>query len=384
MISQPDHFHKLRSNTTQRQTTINSITVQRQKQNSVAELINFLKKTVHYFGRTFNKFPATKNRPCFIAAGAAAAAAAAVCVCAYGARCCALRVCCFLDSPLESLRGLAAGQGGAQALTTGPSQEACEEDLQQPGACTSSVCCLLAAQRYQSCSRPLGPALQPSQWPRAVPPSKPEATLARQAPAQFQEPRKEVRGLLAVDFCSIRGLPDESIGLCFALACLWDLEQATIREILRGRCHDIRPLLLVCRHEMLPSTVMNSRPHGCDDTVHTPRERPLHDLVSTATGLARFSSSSACSIAAVTSFAKVRSVQAAHLLPEVPAESKVARLEVPCQSTREEQCVHARVGLLDVLASLLCDVHWGTIRKQHPMLALQHMIGFHPVHNPTA
>ena len=35
MISRPDHFHKLRSDTTRRQTTINSITVQRQMQNSV-------------------------------------------------------------------------------------------------------------------------------------------------------------------------------------------------------------------------------------------------------------------------------------------------------------------------------------------------------------
>ena len=38
MISRPDHFHKLRSDTTQRQTTINSITVHRQKQNSVGFL----------------------------------------------------------------------------------------------------------------------------------------------------------------------------------------------------------------------------------------------------------------------------------------------------------------------------------------------------------
>ena len=38
MISQPDHFHKTPFNATQRQTTINSITVQRQKQNSVGFL----------------------------------------------------------------------------------------------------------------------------------------------------------------------------------------------------------------------------------------------------------------------------------------------------------------------------------------------------------
>ena len=38
VISRPDHFHKLRSDTTQRQTTINSITVQKQKQNFVGFL----------------------------------------------------------------------------------------------------------------------------------------------------------------------------------------------------------------------------------------------------------------------------------------------------------------------------------------------------------
>ena len=39
MISCPDHFHKLRSDTTRRQTTTNSITVQRQKsKNSVGFL----------------------------------------------------------------------------------------------------------------------------------------------------------------------------------------------------------------------------------------------------------------------------------------------------------------------------------------------------------
>ena len=93
----------------------------------MSELVHLLKRKEHYFRRTFNNFPATKNRPCFIAA-----AAAAVCVCAYGARCGALRVCCFLDAPFKNLRGLVAGQGGAQALTSSPSQEAFEEDLLQP------------------------------------------------------------------------------------------------------------------------------------------------------------------------------------------------------------------------------------------------------------
>ena len=45
----------------------------------MSEFYNFLKKTGYYFGRTFNTFPTTKNRPCFIAP-AVAAAAAAVCV----------------------------------------------------------------------------------------------------------------------------------------------------------------------------------------------------------------------------------------------------------------------------------------------------------------
>ena len=110
--------------------------------------MNFLKKTGHYFGRTFDKFPATKNRPCFIAA-------AAVCVCAYGARCCALRVCCFFDAPLASLRGLAAGQGGAQALTASLFAGGLRR---RPAAARRPVRrpCLVCWLR-QSCSRPLVP-----------------------------------------------------------------------------------------------------------------------------------------------------------------------------------------------------------------------------------
>ena len=198
----------------------------------MSELMNFLKKTGHYFGRTFDKFPATKNRPCFIAA-------AAVCVCAYGARCCALRVCCFFDAPLASLRGLAAGQGGAQALTASLFAGGLRR---RPAAARRPVRrpCLVCWLR-QSCSRRWCPALQHSQWPRAVPPSKPEATLARQAPAHFQEPRTRAppqggpRTPPAVDFCSIRGLLNEASASAFTLACHWHLEQATIREILRGR-----------------------------------------------------------------------------------------------------------------------------------------------------
>ena len=56
------------------------------------------------------------------------------------------------------------------------------------------------------------PARQPSKWPRPVPLLEPEATLARQAPAHLQEPRTrappQVRRLLAVDFCTIRGILD--------------------------------------------------------------------------------------------------------------------------------------------------------------------------------
>ena len=110
---------------------------------------------------------------------------------------------------------------------------------------------------------------------------------------------------------------------------------------------------------------MDSRWHGCDDIVYPPRERALHGRQSRVDshrigplliliGLLDRSGHQ---------LRKVRSGQGAHPLLEVLAESKVARLEVPCQSTKDEQCVHARVGFLDVLASGLCDVQWGTIRK---------------------
>ena len=139
-------------------------------------LISSRKQNGLYLRRRLNKFPATTNRQCFIAAAAAAAAA----VCVYGARCWALRVCCFFFFGRSSRKFAWSGWGARRCSSS---------HSKPPGACTSPVSCLLAAQRYQSCSRPLVPALQASGWPRAVPPSKPEATLARQAPAHFEQPR---------------------------------------------------------------------------------------------------------------------------------------------------------------------------------------------------